>query len=315
MTEIWAYSEKPSLLAELIGGAHLLAEKVNGTVAAVVLGQKDLAEKAAALGAAKVFWLGEKNENNLVEDYIPTIGQLLKTNKPTLLLIGATQRGKAAAGRLAAQLHTSAVTDVKDIVVDGNNLLFQHMIFGGGAVRMEQAKTEVTIATVGSGIFQTPEKSTAPGKIVDVPFVEPAWKIKFVEKREKKSSAVNLAAAKRVVCPGRGVSKREDLVLIDELAHLLEAEIGCTRPLAEGLDWYPRERYIGVSGATIKPELYFGVGVSGQVQHMIGATDSQIIVAVNKDKNAAIFRQADYGVIGDLYTFLPALISALKARK
>ena len=96
---------------------------------------------------------------------------------------------------------------------------------------------------------------------------------------------------------------------------MLEAEIGCTRPLAEGLDWYPRERYIGVSGAFIKPDLYMGIGVSGQVQHTVGVTDSRVIVAINKDKNAAIFHQADYGIVGDLYAFLPAFISALKARK
>lgn len=315
MTQVWAYSEKPAMLAELIGGARLLAEKINGTAAAVVLGSRADAEKAVALGATKVYWLGEKKDGALVDDYVPTLAQLAKTEKPALMLVGATKRGKAVAGRLAANLGASVITDAKEIATEGK-LTLKHMIFGGGAVRMEQPNSEVALATVGQGVYEAPAAEAGrSGEIVEVPFVEPAWKVKFVEKREKKVAAVNLAAAKRVICPGRGVGKQEDLAMISQLAQLLEAEIGCTRPLAEGLDWYPRERYIGVSGAFIKPDLYFGIGVSGQVQHTVGVGDSRVIVAVNKDKNAAIFPQADYGIVGDLYTFLPAFINALKARK
>jgi electron transfer flavoprotein alpha subunit len=104
------------------------------------------------------------------------------------------------------------------------------------------------------------------------------------------------------------------MAMINELAQLLGAEIGCTRPLAEGLDWLPRERYIGVSGAFLKADLYVGVGVSGQIQHMVGVTDSRVIVAVNKDDHAPVFEFADYGIVGDLYQVVPALIAALKAR-
>lgn len=312
--EVWAYTERAAMLPELIGGARLLAEKMNGAAAAVVLGPRSEVEKAASLGVAKVYWLGEKADTAQVEDYVPTLAQLLQDKKPALVLVGATVRGKAVAGRLAAKLGTSVVTDAKEILVEGGKLTFTHMIFGGGAVRTENPNTEVAIATIGQGVYEAPQAGAA-GEIVEVPFVEPAWRAKFVERRAKKVTAVNLAAAKRVVCPGRGVKNQEDLAMIDELAQVLEAEIGCTRPLAEGLDWYPRERYIGVSGAFIKPELYIGIGVSGQVQHTVGITDSRVIVAVDKDKNAAIFSQADYGVLGDLYTFLPAFISALKARK
>jgi electron transfer flavoprotein alpha subunit len=316
MTEVWAFSEKPAMLAEMIGGARLLAEKLNTSVAAVVLGSHAEAEKAISLGAGKVFWLGEKEEGNLVEDYIPTLGQLMQTQKPALVLVGATKRGKAVAGRLAAKFGASVVTDVKEISTGEDKLTFRHMIFGGGAVRMEQPNSEVALVTVGLGVYDVPALDAGfSGEIVEVPFVEPAWRVKFLERREKKVAAVNLAAARRVICPGRGLTKQEDLAMINELAQVLEAEIGCTRPLAEGLDWYPRERYIGVSGAFIKPELYVGIGVSGQIQHTVGITDSRVIVAVNKDKGAAIFPQADYGVVGDLYSFLPAFISALKSRK
>ena len=138
--------------------------------------------------------------------------------------------------------------------------------------------------------------------------------IKVRERKPLPKASVNLQAARKVVSAGRGVSRQADLAMVEQLAGLLGAEVGCTRPLAEGLDWLPRERYIGISGAHIKPDLYFGVGVSGQVQHMIGMNGSRVVVAVNKDANAPIFTQADYGIVTDLYTFIPALIKALQAR-
>ena len=314
--QVWVYSEKPAFRAELINGACLLAKELEGTVAAIVIGSRAEADKAISFGADKVFWLGEKKENALVEDYVPTMARLLEEQKPTLLVVGATKRGKAVAGRLAARLGTSAFTDTKEFTVADGKFSIRHMIFGGGAVRFEKQLTDTAVATVGQGVFDAPVPDEArKGEIVEVPFVEPTWQVKFLEKREKKVTAVNLAAAKRVVCAGRGVAKQEDLAMINELAQVLEAEVGCTRPLAEGLGWLPRERYIGVSGAFLKPELYIGIGVSGQVQHTVGITDSHVIVAIDKDKKAPIFPQSDYGIVGDLYVIVPALINALKARK
>ena len=124
---------------------------------------------------------------------------------------------------------------------------------------------------------------------------------------------MNLAAARRVVSVGRGVAAQEDLALVDELAAALEAEVGCTRPVAEGSGWMARERYIGVSGALLKPDLFVAVGLSGQIQHMVGANSAKTIVAVNKDKNAPVFKQCDYGIVADLYEVLPKLSAALGA--
>ena len=118
-------------------------------------------------------------------------------------------------------------------------------------------------------------------------------------------------AAGRGVGVGRGCADQADLRLAQELATALGAELACSRPLAEGLGWLPAERYVGVSGATIRPELYLAVGISGQVQHMVGVNHSKVIIAINRDKNAPVFGQADLGVVGDLYEVLPALTNAL----
>jgi electron transfer flavoprotein alpha subunit len=151
--------------------------------------------------------------------------------------------------------------------------------------------------------------------MIELAFVEPEWRVTLRETRTRPAAKVNLATARKVVCVGRGLAKAEDLALVEELARLLGAEVACTRPLAEGLDWLPRERYIGISGATVRPDLYLGIGVSGQAQHTIGMSEARVVAAINKDEGAPIFEQADYRIVDDLYTVVPALIACLKARR
>ncbi len=314
--DVWVFSEKPDLLAELIAAGALLASASQGEVAAVVLGPHLLVDEAAGRGAGKVFWLGELDTNMLVDDYVPTIARLVEQGRPSALIVGSTRRGRAVAGRLAARAGVSAITDVSQFLLDGSGGRARHMIFGGGAERIESPLSELMLATISPGVFEAPPLvSGRAAEVVEVPFVEPGWHIGRREVRPRPVASVNLAGARRVVCAGRGLAKREDLGLVNELAQVLAAEVACTRPLAEGLDWLPRERYIGISGAIIRPDLYFAVGVSGQVQHTVGMSDSHLVVAINKDQNAPIFEQADYGVVGDLYQVVPALIKALKARK
>lgn len=320
MTEnrsIWVFSEKPDLLAELIAGARPLAGA--GALVALALGPRAAAEQAITYGADRVLWLGEAGPQRLVDDYLNTLHGLLEMQRPYLLIIGSTKQGRAIAGRLAARLDTTALTDVLEFSSTGGHLQGRHMIFGGGAVRVDQlseGNSPPYLATVGSGVFHAQAAGAPPSTdaIEAVPFIEPDWQVHLRESKPRPPAAANLPAAKRVVCSGRGLARQEDLSMVKELAGLLRAEMACTRPLAEGLDWLPRERYIGISGATVKPDLYLGVGVSGQVQHLIGMSSSRLVVAINKDQNAPIFASADYGIADDLYAVVPKLIEALKAR-
>lgn len=314
--DIWVFSEKETFLAELAAGARSLAQSTGGQVVAVVLGSRAQAENALTRGADRVLWLGEPAEGVLVDDYVPTMAGLLEQGQPYVLLVGATRRGRAVVGRLAARCGVTVLTDVLEFTFESQELRARHMIFGGGAVRVERPLGHPVIATVGSGVFQAAQAGQpSQAGITEVPFIPPPVKMTLRERKTRPSASVNLNAARRVVCAGRGVARKEDLELVSELARVLGAELACTRPLAEGLDWLPRERYIGISGAMIKPDLYLGVGVSGQAQHVIGMSDSRLVVAINKDQNAPIFSQADYAVPDDLYTVLPALIQALKQRK
>jgi electron transfer flavoprotein alpha subunit len=128
---------------------------------------------------------------------------------------------------------------------------------------------------------------------------------------EKAESEINLSDAKRIIAAGRGFIAEEDLSLARDLAQRIGAEIGCTRPLTEIETWLPKELYIGVSGLMLTPELYVGIGTSGQMQHMVGVNSAKVIVAINKDKNAPIFKQTDIGLVGDLYRVLPKVNAAL----
>jgi electron transfer flavoprotein alpha subunit len=135
---------------------------------------------------------------------------------------------------------------------------------------------------------------------------------KVAAQQTSAKESVDLGAAKRIVCVGRGFKAQDDLQLAQGLASTLGAEIACSRPMAEGVGWMPKDSYVGVSGQSVKPDIYLALGVSGQLQHMAGVQDSKVIVAVNSDEHAPIFAHADYGIVGDLYEVVPALTLALK---
>jgi electron transfer flavoprotein alpha subunit len=306
---VWLISEGGKALAELCTCAREIGENVT----ALVIAPQAEAERAFRLGANAVQWLGESGEARMVEDYVETAAMAIQESKPNLVLLRADKRGRLFAGRLGALLGTAAVADVKTFDTQGGALTAGHMLFGGGALRVDRPCTGIALAIVPGGAFQPAvEDASRRGSAVELPFVAPKAAVKVLERRKREGSSVDLSGAKRVVGVGRGVGKQEDLALVETLAKALEAEIACSRPISEGVNWLPRERYLGVSGQVIKPELYLALGISGQVQHMVGVLDTRVIVAVNKDKNAPIFQQADYGIVGDLYKIIPMLLAALK---
>ena len=310
MADVLVFSEKPALLAELVGGGIDLG----GPVSAVVFGPRAAADTAADYGAQSVLWI-EAPQNSLVEDVLPTLEQLVRERQPRLVLIGGTRRGRVVAGRLAAWLDTTALTDVLELQQADGVTQVRHMVWGGGALRAERLRAATVVATAGAGVYSALPPGQPASQVTPVAFVPSQGGAVLRERKPRAGAVTNLAGAKRVVCAGRGVGKADDLSLVNDLARALNAEVGCTRPLAEGLNWLPRERYIGISGAQVRPDLYLGVGVSGQVQHMIGMNRSKVVVAINKDKNAPIFASADYGIVGDLYAVIPALLEALKNKR
>ena len=295
---------KNARFADLIPGAASLGDKVS----AVFVGSAAEAGDVFGLGAGRLCLLPAK-PGYIFEDYAPSIAAAIKAAGKSVVLLSNDRRGKAMAAKLGALLKAAVINDVMGVEEDGS---LAHMVYGGLAVGRRQSLSDVTIMTVGGGVFEPAAANGGQGETVELGFVEPAARITLVEVKPKACASVDIAKARRIVAVGRGFARQEDLALAKSLASAIDAELACSRPIAEGELWMERERYVGVSGAMVKADVYLAVGISGQIQHMVGARDCKTIVAINKDKNAAIFKFADYGIVGDLYKVLPALTKALK---
>lgn len=309
LSNVWVFCDAASRYPDVIAGATQLGEKVS----VFILGTESDAAKAFSYGATSVYWLGEKDESKIVEDYVQTMAQTIASNEqPALVLLAATRSGKAVAAKLSILLKAGVVNDATEIKLEEGVIKAQHMVYGGLAYGQEAVKSPVAIVTVGAGMFEAQPPIERTGDIIHVAFVaSPSDGIKCLERRPKEGVSVDLVKASRVVAVGRGIAAQEDIKLAEDLCSVLGAELGCSRPIAEGEKWLEKDRYIGVSGVMLKPDVYLALGVSGQIQHMVGVNNAQTIIAVNKDKNAPIFQFADYGLVGDLYKVVPALIKAL----
>ena len=302
LNKVIVFSDEIQAYEELCSGARILGNEVN----AAVIGTKEDAEKIAAYGV-KVYWLGEKAADVMVEDYTQAIAELVKKEEANLLLMKGTRKGRLMAGRLGVILEAGVVPDAIELQVeDGKGLLVKRLAYGGTAIKTEKPVTAKAIVLTGSGVFPI-SGSVAQGEVVTVGDAPVKSKITLLETREKEGTSVDIGIAKRVVSVGRGFAKEEDLELAKELAKKIGAEMTCSRPIAEGEKWMETGRYIGVSGAMIKPDVYIAIGISGQIQHMVGVNSAKTIIAINKDKNAPIFQYADFGIVGDLYKVLPLL--------
>jgi len=212
--------------------------------------------------------------------------------------------------RLAQKLGAGCVTDVNALVVEGDDLVAGRYAFGGATVAREKVTTPVKVFAVMPKTFSA-EGATAGAGAVQTPSLTVESRVKVVDKRAKEGDHVNLDAAPLIVGVGRGFNAREDLALGDELAGALGAVVGCTKSLAD-FEWLGEDRIIGLSGAKTAPDLYLSVGISGQVQHTVGVSSAKLIAAINKDKDAPIFKLADYGIVGDLFEVVPRLTEEVK---
>jgi electron transfer flavoprotein alpha subunit len=314
--EIWAFSENRELMLELLGKGSELAGKLQTRLTAVLLGHnvKDQAKELVGHGAQKVIVVDNPQLKEFQADsYLSALAQLSQQHKPDLFLIGSTKRGKELAARLAACLNVGCVPDCLEVKIDDKGrLLVERMVYGGNAIVTQLFRTKPQIVTIPRRRFEKPEyKAESQGEIIDASDLqlEPP-KTEIVEVKPVEVAETKIEEAQVVVGGGRGLEKKEDFKLLDELAQTLGGQVGYTRPLAEDRKWF--KEWIGLSGHTIKPELYIACGISGVIQHVAGIRDSKIIVAINKDPEAPIMEIADYIVVGDLYEIVPALTETLK---
>jgi len=314
--EILAYSENKDLMLELLGKGSELASKLQTQLTAVVLGHGvgDQAKELIGYGASKVLVVDNPQLKEFrVEPYLSALTQLAQQHKPELFLIGSTKRGKELAARLATRLNVGCVPDCLDLKVGSQGkLLTERIVYGGNAIVTQVFRAKPQIVTVPRRRFEKRRYAEeSRGEVVDVSDVQfETPKTEIVEVKPIEMAETKIEEARVVVGGGRGLEKKEDFKILDELAQILGGQVGYTRPLAEDRKWF--KEWIGLSGHTIKPELYIACGISGVIQHVAGIRDSKIVVAINKDPEAPIFEMADYSIVGDLYEIVPALTEALK---
>lgn len=304
---------------ELLGKAKELAEKIDHPVYAIFMGSNvgDKAQELLHYGADKVF-VCDKPELQYfkIETYTAVFEEFINRIKPCAILVGATPVGRQLAPRVAARFKTGLTADCTILDMHKNTDLVQIRPAFGGNIMAEilTPNSRPQLATVRYKIMDAPERSAdAKGEIVELN-VDDSKLANHVEvigvtKKEQESGIEN---AEILVVAGRGVKKREDLQLIQDLADALGADVACTRPMVEG-GWMDAKRQIGLSGRTVRPKLIITCGVSGAIQFVAGMNHSDNIIAINTDPNASIFKVANYAVVGDLYDVVPKLIEKIKS--
>ncbi|HKW77955.1 MAG TPA: electron transfer flavoprotein subunit alpha/FixB family protein [Candidatus Limnocylindria bacterium] len=284
----------------------VLAQHQKGQLRRVSL---ELAAKAKQLGDATVIEIQAERYSALA--FVGPLASQAKSDTPDLILIGATTDGRDLAPRLAARLGWAYAADCTAIAIDGTTLTVDRPMYAGKI----RAKVKVTLPAVLSirpGSFPA-AADAAPPQLRRVPADTAAEKLQFVkfEPVATASKRVTLAEARTIVSAGRGMKGPENWKLVEDLADALGAATGASRAVTDA-GWRPNEEQVGQTGKTVTPDLYIALGISGAIQHLAGMTSSKVIVAVNKDPDADIFKIADYGVVGDLFEFVPAFTEAVK---
>ncbi|QTF08987.1 electron transfer flavoprotein subunit alpha/FixB family protein [Brenneria izadpanahii] len=305
MTGIFLFSEVPPLAKQLLTPALELKRSLGQPITALVLDAAN-ADELAKLGADRVLVL--QSASGWVEGLGDAVYELVKDDA-TVLLVGGTLRGKHLAAHVAAKLDAGLSTDAKSLAIEDGKLVTSRILYAGLAV-VEEELTFPAVATIPPRSFPVPGAAAEAGSVEPAPVADDG-RVTIAATTPTESSGVDISAANKLVSVGRGFAAKDDLQLAERLAAKLKGEVSCTRGIAEDEHWLPIERYIGISGQTVKPDLYLAVGLSGQVQHMVGARESKVIVAINNDERAPIFEAADYGIVGDLYTVLPLLTTAI----
>ena len=303
---------------ELIGKARELADKVGHEVYCLFMGEniRKEAEELLHYGVDKVFlYENKKLQHYVTEPYTAVFEDFINNVKPSAILVGATAVGRQLAPRVAARFRTGLTADCTILDINEDTDLIQiRPAFGGNIMaEIHTPNNRPQLATVRYKIMEAPERSeSVSGEIMPCSIGEDKLASAMVVTAvEPKPKLKTIESASVLVVAGRGVKAKEDLAMLEELAALLGGELAVTRPVAEA-GFADAKRQIGLSGKTVRPKLIITCGVSGAIQFAVGMRNSDCIIAINTDENAPIFKFANYGIVGNLYDIVPALIKNLK---
>jgi electron transfer flavoprotein alpha subunit len=313
---VMVYSDDKKLTFELLNKANELAKEQSTKVTSIIIGKSDdtLAKEHILRGADNVFIAETDMDSFKAEEYTELLENTIKETGEETILIGSNKNGKELASRLAAKLNSGCIIDATNLYFKDKKLTAERVVYSGNAIAVEQFNSKPEIVSVPSKVFDPlPKDDKRTGKIIKKKFDVEKYASKIIKIQEMQTGGVNVEDAEIIVSCGRGFKNKDDIKLLEELANVLKGKtVGCSRPISADLKWLSEDHWIGLSGHKVKPKLYIAAGISGQIQHIAGMRDSGIIVAINKDPDALIFKSADYGIVGDLYEVLPKLTEAVK---
>lgn len=315
---VLVYSDDKNLTIEILSKATEIAKETKKKTTAVIIGKTDdkLAEEYISYGADNVYAAETDQTDFKAEEYADILSKIIDETKTETILIGSNKNGKELSARLGGLLNAGCVVDSNNIYMKNNKLCAERVVYSGNAIAIEQFNTKPAIITVPSKAFDPLKQDTSrKGDIKNKKIDYEKSHSKITNIKEMQTGGVNVEDAEIIVSCGRGLKNKDDIKIFDELATVLKGKtVGCSRPIAADLKWLPEDHWIGLSGHKVKPKLYIAAGISGQIQHIAGMRDSGVIVAINKDKDALIFKSADYGIVGDLYEVIPKLTEAVKQK-
>ena len=308
---------------ELVGEATKLAKDLGEKVVAVLLGSNvtDKAQELIQYGADKVVVVDDPMlEKYATEPYAKAVTAVIKELEPEIVLYGATSIGRDLAPRVSARVHTGLTADCTKLAINEETKLL-HMTrpaFGGNIMATIVCKNHrPQMATVRPGVMSALAKDeTRTGEVVNfkVDFVPADMNVEIIEEVKETRKTVDITDAKVLVSGGRGIGSPEFVPVLQEAADVLGGVVSGSRPVIEA-GWLSKERQVGQTGKTVRPNLYLACGISGAIQHVAGMESSEVVISINKDDKAAIFSVSDLGVVGDVKVILPKLIEAIKKVK
>ena len=327
-------NEISGIAYELLGKAKELAQPLNTQVTAVLLGSgvKNLADSLAEYGADRVIVVDDPElEVYRTEPYAHALSAVINEYKPEIMLVGATAIGRDLGPTVSARVATGLTADCTVLEIGDfplqpipgkedeqkhNQLLMTRPAFGGNTIAtIACPNNRPQMATVRPGVMQKidPIKGAKAEVIEFNPgFTKNNRYVTVKEVVKAVSDVADIMDAKILVSGGRGVGSPENFKMLEELAEVLGGTVSCSRAVVDA-GWKPKDLQVGQTGKTVRPQVYFAIGISGAIQHVAGMEESDIIVAINKDEDAPIFDVADYGVVGDLNKIVPQLTASIKA--
>ena len=322
MSGVWVYVEsrdgKVSTIArEAIGAARMVADELVEDVVGLVFGEDvhGVADAAFDLGCDEVIGADDATlKDGRVEAIGPLVVALAREHEPDVIIAGASTLGRDLTSWVAADLDTGLVSDCIALEVDGETIKATRPVYAGKLLSTVFVKEGAQVISLRSRAFAQAESTGGSGT---ADWVDPVLEEDDIPSKvigfEEKGGGVSLTDASIIVSGGRGVGGPEGFEPVRELAKVLGAAVGASRAAVDA-GWIPYEHQVGQTGKTVSPDLYIACGISGAIQHQAGMRTSKVIVAINKDPEAPIFKLAQYGIVGDLFQVLPALNEAFSER-